>query len=94
MPKSESRTYHQSLAFVIGILIIGAMLGSLLGELIKLLLSDGVVKEVFLRSIDISLGPVVVDLIMFSLTLGFTLKFNFIGLIGLAIAYYVLRYWR
>jgi hypothetical protein len=79
---------------VIGILLLGAMLGSLLGELIRMSLPDGVVKDVFLRSIDIMLGPAVIDLIMFSVTLGFTLKFNFIGIIGLGVAYYILRFWR
>jgi len=79
---------------VIGVLLLGAMLGSLLGELLKMVLPDGVVKEVFLRSIDIMLGPAVIDLIMFSVTLGLTLKFNFIGIIGIAVAYYILRFWR
>jgi|UPI00036C6B2E putative exporter of polyketide antibiotics len=94
MPKLEYKLSRRSIAFVVGILIIGAMLGSLVGELIRFMLADGVVKEVFLRSIDISLGPMILDLIMFSLTIGFTLKLNFIGLIGLAVAYYILRYWR
>ncbi len=80
--------------FVIGIMLLGAMLGSLGGELLKMALPDGVVKEVFLRSVDIMVGPGVVDLMMFSVTLGFALKFNLIGIIGLAIAYYLLRYWR
>ncbi|HDN60163.1 MAG: hypothetical protein DRP91_04275 [Candidatus Neomarinimicrobiota bacterium] len=80
--------------FVIGILLFGAMIGSLLGEVIKYALPDGVVKDVFLRSIDIMLGPGVVDLIMFSVTIGFTLKLNLIGIIGLLIAYYLLRFWR
>lgn len=79
---------------MIGILLLGAMIGSLLGELLRSLIPDGVVKEVFLRSIDIMLGPAVIDLIMFSITLGFTLKLNFIGIIGLAVAYYILRFWR
>lgn len=82
------------IVLVIGILLLGAMLGSLLGELLRMSLPDGVVKEVFLRSIDIMLGPAVIDLLMFSITLGFTLKFNFIGIIGIAVAYYILRFWR
>ncbi|MCK9484088.1 MAG: DUF4321 domain-containing protein [Candidatus Marinimicrobia bacterium] len=82
------------LILVIGVLLLGAMLGSLLGELLKMALPDGVVKEVFLRSIDVMLGPAVIDLLMFSVTLGLTLKFNFIGIIGIAVAYYILRFWR
>lgn len=83
-----------NILFVIGVLLFGAMIGSLLGEVIKYALPEGVVKDVFLRSIDIMLGPGVVDLIMFSMTIGFTLKLNLIGIIGLLIAYYLLRFWR
>ena len=83
-----------SFLFIIGILLLGAMVGSLFGELLKMAIPDGVVKEVFLRSIDIMIGPGVIDLIMFSITLGFTLKLNLIGIIGIAIVYYFLRYWR
>jgi len=90
----DSTKHKPSILFVIGILLLGAMIGSLLGELLRSLIPDGVVKEVFLRSIDIMLGPAVIDLIMFSITLGFTLKLNFIGIIGLAVAYYILRFWR
>jgi len=79
---------------VLGILLLGAMVGSLIGELIKMGIPDGVVKEVFLRSVDIRIGPGVIDLLMFSITFGLTLKFNFIGIIGLIIAYYLLRFWR
>jgi len=94
MPNLEHNPRRLPLTLVIGVLILGAMLGSLTGELIKLTLPAGVVKEVFLHSIDIILGPAVLDLVMFSLTLGLTLKFNFIGIIGLAVAYYILRFWR
>jgi hypothetical protein len=83
-----------TIILVIGVLILGAMLGSLLGELIKMAVPDGVVKEVFLRSVDLMVGPGVLDLIMFSITIGFTIKFNFIGLLGIIAAYYLLRFWR
>lgn len=91
MEKSRKKL---ALVFVLGVLLLGAMLGSLCGELIKSALPEGVVKEVFLRSIDISVGPGILDLVMFSITLGFTLKFNLIGLVGLAVAYYLIRFWR
>ncbi len=83
-----------SLILIVGVLLFGAMVGSLFGELIKMGIPDGVVKEVFLRSIDIEIGPAFLNLIMFSLTIGFTLKLNLVGIIGLAIAYYLLRFWR
>ncbi len=90
--QSDSKKF--SIIFVIAMFLFGAMIGSLAGELIKMAIPDGVVKEVFLRSIDVMIGPAVVDLIMFSITLGFTLKINLIGFIGIGMAYYLLRYWR
>jgi len=84
----------RTIVFALGILLIGSMVGSLVGELLQLGIPDGVVKEVFLRSVEINIGPGVLDWKLFSLTLGFTLKINLIGIIGLGVAYYLLRYWR
>ncbi|MBN2281197.1 MAG: DUF4321 domain-containing protein [Candidatus Marinimicrobia bacterium] len=83
-----------SLVLVIGVLLIGAMLGGFLGELIKLGLPDGVVKDVFLRAISISFGPMPIDLLVFNFVIGLTLKFNITAGIGFIVAYYLLRYWR
>jgi len=85
---------NRFLILVIGVLILGAMLGSLLGEVLKMAIPDGVVKEVFLRSINLQLGPGVLDLLMFSVTLGFSMTLNLIGILGLIAAYYILRFWR
>ncbi|HCK98580.1 MAG TPA: hypothetical protein DHW42_00540 [Candidatus Marinimicrobia bacterium] len=83
-----------SIILVLGILLFGAMVGSLAGELLKLGIPDGVVKEVFLRSKDFVMAPGTIDFIMFSITLGFTLKLNLIGILGILVAYYLLRFWR
>ena len=90
----EKNPKNRSLIMVIGVLILGAMLGSLLGEVLKLGMPDGVVKEVFLRSVNLTIGPGVVDLLMFSVTLGFSLSLNLVGILGMVGAYYVLRFWR
>lgn len=90
----EKNPKNRSLILVIGVLILGAMLGSLVGEVLKLALPDGVVKEVFLRSVNLMVGPGVLDMIMFSVTIGFTLSLNLIGILGLVGAYYLLRFWR
>lgn len=87
-------TKNRSLIMVIGVLILGAMLGSLIGEVLKLALPDGVVKEVFLRSVNLNVGPGVLDLLMFSITIGFSISLNLIGILGLIGTYYVLRFWR
>ncbi|RMD95668.1 MAG: DUF4321 domain-containing protein [Calditrichaeota bacterium] len=69
------------------------MLGTLLGELLGLILPEGVVKQFFLLSWDLSVGPAKLDAILFSLTLGFSLKVNVVGVIGVATAIYILRWY-
>ncbi len=82
------------LLLVISVLIFGAMIGGFLGELMKLGLPDGVVKDVFIRSFDISFGPLPIDLLVLSFVIGLTLKINLIAILGFVVAYYMLRYWR
>ena len=86
---------------VIG-LFSGAMIGGVIGNLLALLLPDGVVKDFFLTSlsIDISgianneLGVFIIDLSIIVLKFGLSVNFNFTSLIGLATAYYILRFFR
>jgi len=79
---------------VIGVLILGAMLGSLVGEVLKMAMPDGVVKEVFLYTIELTVGPGVLNMKMLSVTIGFSLSLNLVGILGMVGAYYVLRFWR
>ena len=82
------------LILVLAVLLIGAMLGGLFGELIKLGIPDGVVKDVFLRAISFSFGPMPIDLLVFNFVIGLSIKINIIAVIGFVTAYYMLRYWR
>jgi len=87
-------TRQRSIGIIIIALIAGAMIGTLFGEILGMTLPDGVVKELFLRSVTLSLGPTTLDLLIVNFTLGFSFKLNFSGIIGLGIAYYLLRYFR
>ncbi|MFC1550505.1 DUF4321 domain-containing protein [Candidatus Neomarinimicrobiota bacterium] len=92
----------RSITLVIIGLIIGAMIGSLLGKFLGLILPEGVVKNFFLTGVGFDLaglvgnetGVIVVDLIIINIKFGLSLYFNFVSLIGLATAYYFLRYFR
>lgn len=83
-------------------LFAGAMVGTLLGELLGYILPEGVVKQFFLQSAEFSLGglfgsetdAVSLDLGVFAVILGLRIKLNFAALFGLAAAYYLLRYFR
>jgi len=83
-----------SLLMVIAVVLIGAMIGGFIGELMKLGLPDGVVKDVFLRAVTLSFGPLPIDLLVFNFVIGMSVKINIIGAVGFLVAYYMLRYWR
>ena len=82
----------QSLGFIVVVLLMGAVMGTLLGELIAFLLPDGVVKDFFLKSGEIGFGPGTLNAVLFTITLGLTLKLNVVGLIGIGVAVYLLRW--
>ncbi|MDP6500265.1 MAG: DUF4321 domain-containing protein [Candidatus Marinimicrobia bacterium] len=92
----------RSLALIALTLFVGAMAGTLTGELLGWILPEGVVKDFFLTSVTFDLaglvgnesGVIVLDLIMFTFKFGLTLKINFTSIIGIAGAYYFLRYFR
>jgi len=75
-------------------LILGAIIGSALGNLIALLLPDGVVKQFFIRSATIGFDPLTVNLGFFSFTFGFKFVLNVIGIVGIAFTAYLLRWYH
>lgn len=82
----------KSVAFIIFIIIIGALIGTALGEVIGILIPPGVVQDFFLKSATASIGPATLDIILLTLTLGFSFKLNVTGVIGIIIAAYALRW--
>ena len=82
----------------VGILA-GAMIGTALGQFLGYVLPEGsTVKQFFLTTFDFSFGSIdsgfLVDLGVIALDFGFVLRFNVCSVIGFAIAYYLLRYFR
>ena len=82
----------KNLGFITLIIILGALIGSALGELLAFILPPGVVKEFFLKSAVASIGPGTLNIIILTITLGFSLKVNTIGILGIVIAAYLLRW--
>ena len=83
-------------------LLTGAIIGGVLGNLMGWMLPEGVVKDFFLTSIDFDIGSsigsgkgvIVIDLNIITLKFGLSLSFNFTSIIGLATAYYILRFFN
>lgn len=82
----------KSLGFILIVLFIGALIGSTLGEVIAYVLPNGVVKQFFIKSASASVGPGTLNIIILTFTLGFSIKVNVMGILGILIAAYVLRW--
>ena len=83
-------------------LLSGAIIGGVLGNLMGWMLPEGVVKDFFLTSFELDIGSslgdekgvVVIDLKIIVLKFGLALSLNFTSVMGLAISYYILRFFR
>lgn len=82
----------KSTAFIIFIIIVGALIGTAIGEVIGILVPQGVVQDFFLKSASASIGPGTLDIKLLTITLGFSFKLNVMGVIGILIAAYALRW--
>ncbi|MBD3386264.1 DUF4321 domain-containing protein [candidate division KSB1 bacterium] len=82
-----------TLGWIILAILLGALIGSVFGQILGLILPDGVVKDFFLRSVDFGFGPLDIDFVMISLTLGLYIKFNITGVLGIVLAAYILRWY-
>lgn len=78
---------------IVLIIFLGAMIGTLAGELIEAVLPPGVVQDFFIAEWVLTLEPKSLNLELFSITFGFTYKVNLIGFIGIGIAIYILRWY-
>ena len=84
---------RRSLALVALLLFLGIVVGTVLGEAIGLIMPEGkVVRDVFVNATELHVGPVHVDLVVFSFTLGFSLRVNLMSVIGIFAVLVFLRY--
>jgi hypothetical protein len=74
------------------VFFLGVILGSVVGELIGLLLpEDNVIRTLFVSGKEFQVGPFFCDLIVFSFTIGFSLKVNLISVLGIVLVAFLLR---
>jgi hypothetical protein len=84
---------RRSIAVVTLIIFLGIIVGTVVGEVIGILLPEGkTIRDVFVNSTSLHVGPVHVDLVVFSFTLGFSLKVNLMSVIGVFVVTLLLRW--
>ena len=75
-------------------LVLGLCLGGLLTKLVDFSLPDGAPREFLLTSVNVSIGPLSVDLVAVAIVLGpLTLTLNFLTIVGVGIVAMVVRSW-
>ena len=93
---------NRDISLIVVGLFCGAIIGGVVGNLLGTILPSGVVKDFFLTSFTFDIGGfsnnemgvLVVDLKIITIRFGFSVVLNFTSVIGLATAYYILRYFR
>ena len=86
---------RRRVAIVALILFLGIVVGTVVGEVIGLLLPEGkMIRDVFVSPTDFHVGPLHVDLVVFSFTFGFALRVNLMSVVGVVVVSMLLRwYW-
>ncbi len=83
---------RRSMGFIILVLFVGAAMGTVFGELMGKVLPEGVVNDFFVKSWEPELVPATLKLLLIDLTFGLKLRVNGAGVIGIAVAIYLLRW--
>ncbi len=86
------RRLKENMGLTIFILLMGLILGSFIGELLGMVLPDGAVKMVMTTPLKIGFHPISLDLHIFTIILGFMIKINLFGFIGVLILGYSLKW--
>ncbi len=78
--------------FYLGVLAAGFVLGGFLHALLRRFLPPGAAKEFFTTAVTPTIGPLHLDLLVVSITLGpIGLEVSLLSVLGVAIAYFVAR---
>lgn len=88
---------RKSLGILIVALIIGVIAGNVVGQVLAVIfdglgLENNVVKKVLIDSYVYRLDPIEINLIVMTLTLGFSIGFNVLSFLGIGIAWYYVKY--
>jgi hypothetical protein len=78
--------------FYVGVLLVGFIFGGFLNALVQAVMPDSVARQVFTFTASASAGPVSLNLLVFSLTLGpFAVNVSPLAILGVIIAYLIAR---
>lgn len=83
----------REITFIIVALLLGAILGGFVGEVIGSFLPPGAAKTLFSKSLRIGFEPTRVELYSVSFTVGLMFKINFMSVLGVLLVIIYFRWW-
>ena len=88
---------RRSLGILIVAIVVGILAGNVVGQVLAVIfnglgLDNNVVEKVLIDSYVYKLNPVEINLIIMTLTFGFSLNFNVLSFLGIGIAWYYVKY--
>jgi hypothetical protein len=75
------------------LVLLGMVVGAAVGEALREVLPDGVVKRFFVESVAWGLGPGTLNLVVVTFTVGFSVKVNVMSVLGVVLAAYIFRWY-
>ena len=75
------------------LILIGALLGNVLGEILRAISPEGPVRNIFTEGFFIGITPpVTLDIRIITFTIGFSLRANLLTLLGSILGVYIYKY--
>lgn len=75
----------------LGVVLISTLIGTVAGEIFGVLIPTGFWHNFFAAGPNFQLGPASLDLVVLSITIGFGLKINLCGLLGIIVGILIYR---
>lgn len=82
---------NKNILYFVLVVVVGALLGTFLGEFLAMTLPDGNIKDLFAKGIEAGLHPARLDLRVIEVTFGCLFKFNVTSVIGIILSAYLFR---
>ena len=83
----------RELTFIVVALLLGAIIGGFLGDLVGSVLPPGAAKTLFTKSVQIGFETTRVELYSISFTIGLMFKINFMSVLTVLLVIAYFRWW-
>ncbi len=83
----------REVTFLLVALVLAAVVGGLIGDIVGTFLPEGAVKTLFQKNLPIGFQPLTVELFALSFTIGLMVKINFVSILFLILVVVYFRWW-